>query len=91
MMMMMMRSPCIRVEAGTACFIAAVGVSVERSIREYSAVLFFFFFFVGVTLLILTEPIRFFFCLFFFFLLCSAIRLTSFQDVVRMLKEPFRL
>lgn len=41
--MMMMRSPCIRVEDGTACFIAAVGVSVERSIREYSAVLFFFF------------------------------------------------
>lgn len=65
MMMMMMRSPCIRVEAGTACFIAAVGVSVERSIREYSAVLFFFFF-VGVTLLILTEPIRFFFVCFFF-------------------------
>lgn len=41
----------------------------------------------GVTLLILTEAIRFF-SLFF---LRSAIGLTSFQDVVRMLKEPFRL
>lgn len=38
---MMMMSLCIRVEDGTACFIPTVGVSVERSIREYSAVLFF--------------------------------------------------
>lgn len=44
---MMMMSPCIRVEDGTACFIPTVGVSVERSIREYSAVLFFLFFCCG--------------------------------------------
>lgn len=75
-----MTSLCIRVGDSTACFIQTMDVSVQRLIREYSTALLS----EGVTLLILTEPIR-------FFLLCNAIRLTLFQDVVRMLKELFRV
>lgn len=57
-------------------------VSVHGKIREYTTVLLS----EGDILLILTQAIRF-----FFFLLHSAIGLTYFQDVVRMLKELLRL